>query len=244
MNDINRFEEKFSALMDKYLSVVNDTLNSFQKQRDISIENYSFNLSHKIMNNILENYNFKMDISIISDGLNADLKKVIANYNTKYEKEIINYTNIEDIFMNDEYTDKDKCVENLNYLGNLKENYLMENNFVNNLNETFTKRIMTRILNTKPNITKEESNKLINEIYVNVKDESFGFLNNINEAYVKCNNDILAVSRKLSEAMAQMELLRPFIKSQNETELEYTTRISRLKKQMSLEMEYDGVDNE
>ena len=98
MNDVKRMEDKFNSLMDKYLSVVNSEIKHYEKEKSVSIENYSFELARHILSLIKDKFNINIDVSIIADGTQLDLNKVIINYNTKYENEIINYTKIEDIF--------------------------------------------------------------------------------------------------------------------------------------------------
>lgn len=216
MGEIKRLEDKFNALMDKYLSVVNSEIKKYEKEKTILIENYAFDLSHKIMEEIKNNYHFNIDISIISDGIITDMNKVIISYNKKYENEIINYTNIEDLFMEDSLPFHDRCLNILRYLEELKDSYLMETPFINNINETFAKRITTRILNTKPDISKEESIRLLNTIYGFLKNHTYSFVSELNELYIKINSNVSTISHKLSEAMAQMELLNPYLEEEKE----------------------------
>ena len=239
MNDVKRMEDRFNSLMDKYLSVVNSEIKHYEKEKSIQIENYAFDLSRKISMLLKERYNINIDVSLIADGIQTDFSKVILNYNTKYENEIINYTKIEDIFMDSEVSYRDKCRNILSYLGDLKESFLLEDKFINNLNEIFAKRITTRILNTKPNISKEDSLRLLNNIYVIVKSQTFGLINNINECYIKLNSNVSTISQKLSEAMAQMELLKPYLNE--ETEVGHRSRVEKYKDCLE---ENDGDENE
>ena len=239
MNDVKRMEDKFNSLMDKYLSVVNSEIKHYEKEKSIQIENYAFDLSRKITMLIKEKYNINIDVSIISDGIQLDFNKVIMNYNTKYENEIINYTKIEDIFMDSEVSDRDRCKNILAYLGDLKESYLLEDKFISNVNEIFAKRITTRILNTKPNISKEDSLRLLNNIYVIVKSQTFGVISNINDYYIKLNSNVSTISQKLSEAMAQMELLKPYLNEEKPD-----SHRSRVEKYKDCLEENDGDINE
>lgn len=229
MKEIIKLEEQFQELSNKYLSVLNNEIKHFDKDKTILIENYAFVLSKKILSILKEQYDVKIDVSIINDGIIQDMNKVILNYNNKYSSELINYTVLEDLVMDSSLENKTKYKKVNEYLNTIKKNYMMENNFLNNLNETFTKRILTRIMNTKPGITKEEMVKLANNIYVNVKNESFGFINDLNEKYMENQNRISTITKKINEAMAQLELLKPYKKLENEDEIEYTSRISRLK---------------
>ena len=239
MNNVRRIEDKFNSLMDKYLSVVNSEIKTYEKEKSIVIENYAYELSRKILMLLKEKYDIKVDISLISDGIQIDLNKVIMNYNTKYENVIINYTKIEDIFMDTDNTPRDRCKNILSYLGDLKESYLLEDKFLSNLNEIFAKRITTRILNTKPNVSKDDSLRLLNNIYVIVKSESFGLINKINDYYIKLNSNVSTISQKLSEAMAQMELLKPYMG--DETAVNHVSRVEKYKDCLE---ENDGEEDE
>lgn len=229
MGELKRLEDKFNSLIDKYLFIVNDEIKKYEKNKTILIENYVFNLSHKIMTEIKNNYHFNVDISIISDGTIMDINKVIINYNNKYENQIINYTNIEDLFMEDSLSIHDRCLNILNYLSDAKDSYMMENDFINNLNQTLAKRITTRILNDKPDINKSESIQLLNTIYSYLKNDTYGFLSELNELYIKMNSNISTVSHKLSEAMAQMELLNPYLEEENEDVTDHHSRVEKFK---------------
>lgn len=229
MGELKRLEDKFNVLIDKYLSVVNSEIKKYEKNKAILIENYVFNLSHKIMDEIKNNYHFNIDMSIISDGTIVDINKVIINYNNKYESQIINYTNIEDLFMDDSLSIHDRCLNILNYLSNAKDSYMMENDFINNLNQTFAKRITTRIMNYKPDIDKNESIKLLNTIYSYLKNDTYGFLSELNDLYIKTNSNILTISHKLSEAMAQMELLNPYLEEENEDINNHSSRVEKFR---------------
>ena len=239
MNDVRRMEDKFNSLMDKYLSVVNSEVKHYEKEKSVLIENYAFELSRHILSLIKDKYNINIDVSLIADGIQLDLNKVIINYNTKYENEIINYTKIEDIFMDADVSDRDKCKNILDYLNSLKESYLMEDKFINNMNEIFAKRITTRILNTKVELSKDDSLRLLNNIYALVKNKTFGLIDRINDTYVKLNSNVYTISQKLSEAMAQMELLKPYMGDDN-----VASHASRVEKYKDCLEEDDGDINE
>ena len=179
------------------------------------------------MDVIKERYNINIDISIISDGIISDLNKVIINYNTKYENDIINYTKIEDIFMDSDISVRDRCRNIVNYLSVLTNTYLLDEKFIANVNEIFAKRITTRILNTKPDISKDDSIRLLNNIYVLAKQETYGLMSKINDNYLEVYRHISSISNKLSEAMAQMELLKPYI--ENDKPLNRESRVERYK---------------
>ena len=238
MNDVKRMEDKFNSLMDKYLSVVNSEIKHYEKEKSVAIENYSFELARHILSLIKDKFNINIDVSIIADGTQLDLNKVIINYNTKYENEIINYTKIEDIFMAADQSDRDRCKNILDYLGGLKETYLLEDKFINNLNEIFAKRITTRILNTKPDISKDDSIRLLNNVYALVKNKTFGLVNKINDYYTTLNSNVFVISKKLSEAMAQLELLKPYM---GEESVNHESRVQKYKDCLE---ENDGEEDE
>ena len=137
MKEILKLEEQFEELSNKYLSIVNSELKNFDKDKTILIENYAFVLSKKILTILKEEYDIKFDVSIINDGIIQDMNKVILNYNNKYSNELINYTKLEDIVMDSSLDNKEKYKNVSNYFNDIKKSYMMENNFLNNLNETF-----------------------------------------------------------------------------------------------------------
>lgn len=238
MNDVKRMEDKFNSLMDKYLSVVNSEIKHFEKEKSVSIENYAYELARHVLSLIKDKYNINIDVSIIADGTQMDLNKVIINYNTKYESEVINYTKIEDIFLDSDVSVRDRCKNILDYLNGLKDSYLLEDKFISNLNEIFAKRITTRILNTKPDISKDDSIRLLNNVYALVKNKTFGLINKINDDYVTLNSNVLVISQKLSEAMAQVELLKPYMGEDS------VNHVSRVEKYKDCLEENDGEENE
>lgn len=234
MNDVKRMEDKFNSLMDKYLSVVNSEIKHYEKEKSVAIENYAYELARHVLSLIKDKYNINIDVSIIADGTQMDLNKVIINYNTKYENEIINYTKIEDIFLDSDTSVRDRCKNILDYLNDLKKSYLLEDKFISNLNEIFAKRITTRILNTKPDISKDDSIRLLNNVYALVKNKTFGLINKINNYYTTLNSNVIVISQKLSEAMAQVELLKPYMGEES------VTRESRVEKYKDCLEEDDG----
>lgn len=229
MKEILELEKRFDDLISKYLEIVNEEIRNFSKNKTLLVENYAFVLSKKVLKKIDEDFDIKIDVSIINDGIIGDMNKVIENYNIKHQNELIDYIKIEDTMLENSMDNKQKCKNVNEYLNNIRKQYMMDNNFINNLNETFTKRILTRILNTKPAISKEDITSLANNIYVNVKNESFGFISELNDNYTNYYNNILSITKKICEAMAQLEMLKPYKKLDNEDELTYTSRISRMK---------------
>lgn len=229
MKEILELEKRFDDLISKYLEIVNEEIRNFSKNKTLLVENYAFVLSKKVLKKIDEDFDIKIDVSIINDGIIGDMNKVIENYNIKHQNELIDYIKIEDTMLENSMDNKQKCKNVNEYLNNIRKQYMMDNNFINNLNETFTKRILTRILNTKPAISKEDVTSLANNIYVNVKNESFGFISELNDNYTNYYNNILSITKKICEAMAQLEMLKPYKKLDNEDELTYTSRISRMK---------------
>lgn len=229
MKEILELEKRFDDLISKYLEIVNEEIRNFSKNKTLLVENYAFVLSKKVLKKIDEDFDIKIDVSIINDGIIGDMNKVIENYNIKHQNELIDYIKIEDTMLENSMDNKQKCKNVNEYLNNIRKQYMMDNNFINNLNETFTKRILTRILNTKPAISKENITSLANNIYVNVKNESFGFISELNDNYTNYYNNILSITKKICEAMAQLEMLKPYKKLDNEDELTYTSRISRMK---------------
>lgn len=229
MKEILELEKRFDDLISKYLEIVNEEIRNFSKNKTLLVENYAFVLSKKVLKKIDEDFDIKIDVSIINDGIIGDMNKVIENYNIKHQNELIDYIKIEDTMLENSMDNKQKCKNVNEYLNNIRKQYMMDNNFINNLNETFTKRILTRILNTKPAISKENITSLANNIYVNVKNESFGFISELNDNYTNYYNNILSITKKICEAMAQLEMLKSYKKLDNEDELTYTSRISRMK---------------
>ena len=230
IKEINKLELEYNEIINKFLVVLNKELDKFEKNKNIAIENYAYVLSRKILNDMEEKYDLKLDVSLINDGLISDLNKVINNYDEKYKDNLIDYSYVEDLMMGND-NNKDKCIKLDEYLKNIKSSYLMEEKFISNLNETFTKRIFVRMVNASSDINKDDSKKILNSIYINVKDDSFGFLSEINDSYVDTNTKINCMSQKITEAMAQLEMLTSY-KEQDE-EVEYTSRMSRLKEKIS-----------
>ena len=228
MDKIVELEEKYKDIINDFLNVVSDEIDRFEDSKKIAIDNYACTLSNRIVNMMMDNYEIKVDTKLVNESIVADLNKVISNYNKKYEEQLFNYDVIEAI-LNDDIPEKEKGLKLNEYLKGIKTSYLMDANFIKSLNEAFTKRIFVRMVNAKLIVNKEDSNKIVNNIYFNVKDESSSFTSELNDKFVNTSNKINSMGQKIIEAIAQLEMLVKYKKQENEDELEYTSRISRLK---------------
>lgn len=228
VDKISELEKKYDDILNDFLDIVNNLLSNFNDNKRIAIENYSYNVSNKIVEMMKNEYDVEVDSSLINDSVVEDLNKVINSYNKKYEEQFLNYNVIEAI-LNDDISKKERGQKLDEYLKSIKSSYLMESVFIKNLNETFTKRIFIRMVNAKLNINKDDSNKILNSIFEIVKDETYNFTSSVNDKFVDTNIKINTMGQKLIEAIAQLEMLLKYKKQDNEDELEYTSRISRLK---------------
>ena len=228
VDKINELEKKYDDILNDFLNAVSNEINIFEENKRIAVDNYACTLSKRIVKMMSENYNIKVEEKIISESVTNDLNKVIVNYNKKYEEQLFNYDIIEAI-LNDDIEQQQKGAKLNEYLKNIKTSYLTEPNFIKSLNETFTKRIFVRMVNDKLIVNKEDSNKIINNIYFNVKDETTNFTSDLNEKFVNTSIRVSSMGQKIIEAIAQLEMLIRYKKQDGEDELEYTSRISRLK---------------
>jgi len=228
VDKISELEKKYDNLSSDYLDISSSLLSNFNDNKKIATENYAYNISNKIVEMMKKDYDIEVEGYLINDSLLEDLDKVINNYNKKYEEQFLNY-NVLEAILNDDISKKERGQKLDEYLKSIKSSYLTESIFIKNLNETFTKRIFIRMVNAKLNINKDDSNKILNSIFEIVKDETYSFTNDVNEKFVDTNIKINTMGQKLIEAIAQLEMLLKYKRQDNENELEYTSRISRLK---------------